>query len=220
MCTTIEPIHYFAFGDSLTAGVGASGTSYACYYRRLAEAVLQRPVQLENFGVVGALTGELLQLLQQNTDIRERVERASMITITAGGNDLIQAAIPYFLDGNTQFLSAALRTYFHNFKQLIQEIKGIKQHNYTNCLIILIGLYNPLPDLPDAIKWVRRFNRYLQRISEEQIQVVTEVFDKFVGRETELLSEDHVHPNRKGYRVIAREALASVPLEQYTHVIV
>src|SRR5262249_43017827 len=89
------------------------------------------------------------------------------------------------------------------------EIKGIKQKKFEQCQLLLIGLYNPVPDMPEAIKWVRRFNRYLHKLSEPGIRVVTGVFERFESRESELLSDDMVHPNRKGYREIARELIKS-----------
>lgn len=201
---------YFAFGDSLTAGVGTTpGGGFAYQYHHKLEESLGKGIKFMISGTTGALSGELLQKLRTQAWIKSAVQEAQLITITAGGNDLIQAAVPFFMQGQSDHLISALRKFVVNARQIVSTIHSIK----ASCepyLILIIGLYNPVSAVPISGIWVRKFNRYMQALQRGKT-VYVDVYHAFQNKEDYLLSDDFIHPNALGYHVMTREVFRAVP---------
>ncbi|MBP1961707.1 GDSL-type esterase/lipase family protein [Paenibacillus aceris] len=209
-----KTIKYLAFGDSLTVGFGApDGRGFVCSFRQKVEHLLNVPVQLIQAGTNGATTSELLQTLESDVQIQKDIQEADIITITAGGNDLIQAAIPFFYQNDPAFLKSALQTYETNYKKIMIQIETLRQGIDTPYLVALIGLYNPLPQVPESAYWVQRFNIFLRKLEQPHIHIV-QVYDAFVGQDTRYLSEDAIHPNEDGYDELTRQLECVVSFEQ------
>ncbi|RKN84175.1 GDSL-type esterase/lipase family protein [Paenibacillus ginsengarvi] len=195
-------LYYLAVGDSLTAGKGVVyENSFVSQYVRLTESGLGRKVLAENAGVSGETTGQILQRLTADTSLRKAVAASDMLTLTAGGNDLILAAKRFAADSDTRHLMSALKLFGRNMSRIMEEIEQLKKESGSYAVKV-IGLYNPLPEFEEAIFWVDRFNQRLRSFHSGSISVV-DVYDLFLGREDDLLSEDRIHPNTEGYRLIA-----------------
>ncbi|GAA3404518.1 GDSL-type esterase/lipase family protein [Paenibacillus hodogayensis] len=193
---------YLALGDSLTAGNGAPPeSSFVSQYSRLAESQLGLSVLTENAGKSGATTTEILQLVLTDEQVRDAVVRSEFITLTAGGNDLIQAAKRFFFDSDKRHLTLALKQYQRNMSHILDAIRGLKAGSGDYAVRVL-GLYNPLPEFEEAVFWVHKFNEHLHALHAGPVHVV-DVYDSFLGREDDLLSEDRFHPNAEGYRLMA-----------------
>jgi lysophospholipase L1-like esterase len=207
-----KTINYLAFGDSLTVGFGApEGHGFVSIFQQKVEQLLKVPVHLKHAGTNGATTSELLQTLESDPQIQQDIQEADIITITAGGNDLIQAAIPFFYQGDPVYLKSALQTYESNYKKLMLQIEALRKGIQKPYLMALIGLYNPLPQVPDAAYWVQRFNLFLRKLEQPHIHIV-QVYDAFVGQDSCYLSEDAIHPNEQGYDVLARQVMNAISL--------
>ncbi|MFD0697051.1 SGNH/GDSL hydrolase family protein [Paenibacillus sp. GCM10027628] len=214
-----KTINYLAFGDSLTVGFGdPAGLGFVSLYRQWVEQLLNVPVTLYHAGTNGATTSELLETLESEQELQLHVRQADLITITAGGNDLIQAAIPFFYEDDPQYLKSALQMYEANYRKLIERIQDLRQEVSTPCVIVLIGLYNPLPQVPDAAYWVQRFNLFLRKLEKPNICIV-QVYDAFVGNDSCYLAEDNIHPNEQGYEALARQVESTVPFDQLQQLI-
>lgn len=210
-----EEIRYLAFGDSLTVGYGApQGQGFVPLYAKALEEAVGRKVAVCNVGVNGATTQNLLDSLRTDPELRSRVKRSDLITITAGGNDLLQAALPFVYEGDDGILRSALQAYETNYRCILEGIREANEGRDNGALIVLVGLYNPLPVMAEAAEWVRRFNDYLHRLECPGVQIV-DVYDAFVGRERELLYSDHIHPNAQGYAAIAEQIALSVPKQVF-----
>ncbi|NOU98960.1 GDSL-type esterase/lipase family protein [Paenibacillus planticolens] len=208
-----KTITYLAFGDSLTVGFGApDGRGFVYSFRRKVEQLLNVPVQFIQAGTNGATTSELLQTLESDPQIQKDIQAADIITITAGGNDLIQAAIPFFYENDAAYLKTALQTYEANYKKIMTQIETLRQGIDTPFLIALIGLYNPLPQVPESAYWVQRFNLFLRKLEQAHIHIV-QVYDAFVGQDTRYISEDSIHPNEDGYDELARQIESAISLQ-------
>jgi lysophospholipase L1-like esterase len=215
MISVGKVIHYLAFGDSLTVGYGAPPSQgFVPELKRKMEAIGRIPVTVSNAGSNGATTGRLLELILTEPELTHLFKRANVITITAGGNDLIQAALPLLQGGDISRLNSALHAYEDNYNKilaLIDKIKGDATHTGSPFVLILIGLYNPFPQIPEAAYWVERFNLFLSNLQKPRIRIV-QVYDAFKGKEAKLLYVDHIHPNAAGYLVIADRVLRAVPV--------
>ncbi|TMV50234.1 GDSL family lipase [Paenibacillus mesophilus] len=193
---------YLALGDSLTAGKGAPPeNSFVQQYIRLTETSLGMTVKVSNAGRSGATTEQILQVIRKDGKVREAAERSAVITLTAGGNDLIQAAKKFYFNHDHRLLMSALRQYQRNMGHILDEIQRLKSGSGMYAVRVL-GLYNPLPEFEEAVFWVNKFNEHLRSFQSGCIQIVN-VYDDFLGKEDDYLSDDRFHPNAEGYRVIA-----------------
>ena len=91
-------IQYLAFGDSLTVGYGAEeGQGFVSVYRQRLEHQLNVPVSLCHAGTNGATTAQLLETIESDPQIQKDIQEATLITITAGGNDLNSSGNSFLL---------------------------------------------------------------------------------------------------------------------------
>ncbi len=199
--------HYTAIGDSLTTGFGAlPGNGFVPVYRRMAERRLRAQVSLTNLGVNGLTTEGLEQRLKSDYHYRMAIRDADLITISIGGNDLIKAAKaaggrPGEL---SPLLQKALRNCKRNYGDIMGTITQLKAGLRKPYIIRIVGLYNPYPQVDEATDWVRAFNRYVAGYSSP-VCGFAPVYREFAGNEQALLFIDHLHPNGRGYQVIANK---------------
>ena len=196
---------YTAIGDSLTTGFGAlPGNGFVPVYRRMAENRLRSNVISTNLGVNGMTSSELEQRLRRNSMTREAIRAADIITLSIGGNDLIHAAKSAARQpGN---LSAELRRSLQeckgNFAAIMNMLMQLKAGTRRPFIIRIVGLYNPYPQVVGATEWVRQFNQYASQYSS-RVCGFASIYSEFAANGRGLLSIDHLHPNGRGYRVIA-----------------
>lgn len=195
-------LEYLALGDSLTAGNGAPPeSSFVQQYIRLTEDSLGLAVKAEQAGKSGATAEQILQCICENAQVKAAAERSTIITLTAGGNDLIQAAKMFYFDNDRRHLMSALKKFQRNLTNILKTIHRLKEGNGTYA-VKTVGLYNPLPEFEEAVFWVHKFNDHICSLQSERVQFIN-IYDDFVGKEDEYLAEDRFHPNVKGYRIIA-----------------
>lgn len=197
-------IKYAALGDSLTAGVGgcASG-GFVPGYGSLTQQELSRRVIYENLGVSGATTEDVLAIITRYPEVRSVVRTADIVTISAGGNDLVDAGKDFLAHKNKEVFMKVLVQCRKNLDGILSEIRRMKQGSGP-FIIRAVDLYNPLPQIPETNEWIQQFNRQLAAFEDGQFRVA-HIFSLFDGKQSELLSGDKFHPNWKGYKLIARE---------------
>ena len=197
-------IRYVALGDSLTVGVGSSPflRGFVCRFKTYAETDLQNHICLDIFAKTGATTGDVLHSLKHPL-IRNRINSAQIITITAGGNDLINAYKEFLVTKDSKTFTNALVNCKKNILHIINNITKEKSTSNQQYMIRLVTLYNPLPEISRGDKWVQAFNEHIQSFAKLPHVKVADIYRLFKGKEKELLSVDHVHPNDKGYEQIA-----------------
>ncbi|MGM0874092.1 MAG: GDSL-type esterase/lipase family protein [Bacillota bacterium] len=198
---------YVALGDSLTVGVGASflAPGFVARYVRLTEKELNKHVFADIYAKSGIETGGVLSIVE-NPALHEKIKRANIITISAGGNDLIHASKEFTETGDPTELTQSVKECHSNMVQIISTIHGLKKECGVPYMICLLNLYNPLPQIPLADKWVRLFNRHLNSFDNGLTIRVVDIYSVFKGRQDELLSRrDHIHPNDLGYQEIAHK---------------
>lgn len=196
---------YTAIGDSLTTGFGAlPGNGFVPVYRRMAEGRLRTIVVSTNLGVNGLTTLELRQQLRGNNVTREAIRAADIITLSIGGNDLIQAAkLAYKQQVNLPLeLRRSLMECKQNFADIMNTLLHLKMGTRSPFIIRIVGLYNPYPQIVGATEWVRQFNSYASQYNSKVCRFAS-IYNEFTSNGRGLLSIDHLHPNGRGYRVIA-----------------
>lgn len=198
------PIRYTAIGDSITVGIGALfNYGYAYQYRDSIKQDLKTRVSFHNLGKVGWTSQKLLHALKNNTTFSKSIRTANIITCSIGGNDLIQAWRIYEKTGDKKILHLAFQNFRHHFLSIDQNIKKIKGSSPTPYIVCYIEIYNPLPTLTLARKWVQKFNQVLYEVADFHIKIAP-VYAAFLYHEHRLLFVDGKHPNHKGHQIIAK----------------
>ncbi|WP_377889027.1 GDSL-type esterase/lipase family protein [Alkalihalobacillus sp. R86527] len=194
---------YSAIGDSLTLGTGTIifSPTFPDYYCTAIERAIGERITLRKYARNGATTGDVRNWLEQSPPIEEI---GNIITITAGGNDLIDASEEFSLTNEEDILQKALLKCCANMNWIINHL--VKKARANSCMIRLVNLYNPYPELSFAEEWVKQFNTALLTCTKNENVEVADVFNLFKGREDRLLSFDGIHPNECGQTMIA-EAL-------------
>ncbi|MBD7967141.1 GDSL-type esterase/lipase family protein [Paenibacillus gallinarum] len=192
---------YLALGDSLTVGIGALfGSGFVPLYQKRLEYHLHSAVLVSNQGINGLTSQRLLSMVKYNQYLRNLIVHADIITISIGGNDLIQAARSTRWNLSSPLFIQTLDVCEHNMKEMLSQIHSLKKES-ENYFIRLVGLYNPLPKNEAAYHWVKQYNDFLTSLDSNKI-ATAQLLYAFQGRERELLFFDKVHPSSKGYRVI------------------
>lgn len=86
----IEQFFYVALGDSLTQGVG-DATNQGGFVPLVAQSLTNDEgvlVEAQNFGVAGNTSNQILKRMKETSEISDALEKADLMTLTVGGNDL------------------------------------------------------------------------------------------------------------------------------------
>lgn len=156
-----------AFGDSLTAGYGASkGKDYPSQLQRLSG------IKVINAGISGEISADglkrLPELLQQY--------KPQVVILCHGGNDILRKKSMYQLQ--------------ENLRQMII----LSQNNGAEVLLVAVPNLGLLGFSP--------LSQYEVLADEYELMFAEDVLSDVLG--TNQLKSDRVHPNDKGYKVMAQ----------------
>ncbi len=187
---------YMALGDSLVAGYGAIPATRGYVYRLYDSGVFDKVTHtlLSDAGVPGVTSAEVLAY-----QVPQAVQafKPTVITITVGGNDLLQ-----ILNGADP--GQVLMTFQNNLTQILSTLRS----QLPNTRIYISNLYT-VPEIPDADQIVPVFNEIVAQVAGVFQVPVADVYSAFLGRKGLLLIErpgaspTEVHPTNAGYRVMA-----------------
>lgn len=197
--------NYLAIGDSLTTGIGASKPGgFVSIYRQYASGALQAPVRTLIVARSGLTAAQIYRLVYQQPIAS--ISKANFITITGGGNDLIQSVQygrqPYSIEK----LEGAIKNAIYWMTQLVLYITEMKQKEAIPYKIIVFNTYNPLESVSFIDQYIKSFNRGIQSLTRFPHVQVVDVYQAFKGRNDYVLSQDAFHPNNKGYSIMADAA--------------
>lgn len=199
-----KDLYVVAFGDSLTEGVGDQERKGG-YVGRLVPLLSAedgvRTVTVANFGKRGRRVSELAPVIDAH---HKELERADLIWLTIGGNDVMNVVRSRFFDLSRERFAKASETFAARLDRLIRSLRTLN----PDAVIVLVGLYNPfsstLPNVPEINDVIAEWNRASQAVlSGYPRTVFVEIQDIFAGRD-DLLYRDEFHPNAAGYEQIAR----------------
>jgi len=206
-----KPYVYTAVGDSLTFGTGAPD-QLGFAYRVQRTVGAYRTVDWRNFGVVGATASDLLEHLRENEELRRSVAQSELVTLTAGGNDLIQAALKMYVEGASRSMKPPMRRFAIAYGELVEELAKLNRLTERSSLLVVTDCYNPFPQVRDAVLWVQFVNRCIRRTAAAYggKVLVANVYEAFLGKEVAYMAEDLVHPNADGHEALARAVSAAL----------
>jgi lysophospholipase L1-like esterase len=201
--------HIVALGDSITQGVG--DPARGGYAARVAEALRtpRRPVLFTNLALAGDETADLLRAID-SPEARPQLQRADLLVISAGGNDLTHA-LRALTGEQTREPEAVIERARANLRAALARLRALN----PTAAIRLLGLYNPFEVLPAEAEQARaqllEWNTAIEQatLAYDNVLVVP-VADAFAGR-PDRLAGDHYHPGARGHAIIAERVLATLP---------
>lgn len=193
-------------GDSLTQGVGDSTDQggYLPYLKTMLEKDKGiKEVDFSNFGVTGNRTTQLLKRLQSQ-EVKNKLQKADMVILTIGGNDIMKIVKDNISDLQISTFSKEKESYITHLEQIMDVI--VQENPQVS--IVLIGLYNPFSqvfsNIQEMNEIVSDWNQAGQKvIANYPNAYFVEIQDLFLNTNENLLYTDNFHPNDKGYELIA-----------------
>ncbi|WP_273730201.1 SGNH/GDSL hydrolase family protein [Leuconostoc mesenteroides] len=169
----VSHINLVALGDSLTEGVGDEKNMKG-YSGRIAKKIRAQynvSVTVSNFGKAGDRSDQIKKRLDTQQKFQKRLQKANVIVMTSGGNDLQQLLLKNVLATSPKTLSAAVKAGQQSYQQkLFALIKDIRSYN-ADAPIFIFGNYNPLyvhfADRSDFNDDVKLFNNINAQAAKE-----------------------------------------------------
>ena len=223
--------NYTAMGDSLAFGLFATpGNSYVSRYRNYVQTDYSVTANLNNLGVNGWKSGDLLNALLTNSSFRTAVMSAQVITWDIGGNDLLDARSSYKSGScgggdNQDCLRSTLASIKTNWDAIMHEILLLRG---SNVVVRTMDMYNPyiatdsstntwpndggLNDYQAFKPYLDELNNYIRTTATLKNIPCARVYFAFnglTGNEDPVtkgyISFDSLHPNNTGHGVIATQ---------------
>lgn len=223
-----EAFHYVAIGDSLTQGVGDT-SNQGGFVPLVAQSLVNDygyQLSYDNFGVSGNTSAQILKRMKGQSEIQESLEKADVMTLTVGGNDLRKTILDNFSHLELETFDKPIKSYQ---KRLVQIIKEARKNN-PDLPIYVLGIYNPFylnfPELTEFQTVVDNWNAVTKETTADFDQVyfipindllykglneeegIDQAIDKTSNVINEVLyKEDNFHPNGTGYEIMKRAVL-------------
>ena len=191
---------YVALGDSLAVGVGAT-RGYVDRYASYITADTGVRLDVVDLGRSGQTSSQLLHALRNDPAMRHALGTAEVITFNIGINDLGAAARAH-ANGtcgggdNQKCLRAAVEAFEENWSAIIAELLSLRS---TEDAIVRTAGIGYTPRVGETFEpYIREVNRYIATTAADHDIPYAQ---PYLRRED--MSPDGVHPNDRGYEVIA-----------------
>ncbi|MFJ5623826.1 SGNH/GDSL hydrolase family protein [Peribacillus loiseleuriae] len=212
-----DPIEIVSLGDSLTQGVGDTTDKggYLPYLRHLLE---KEPtitsVNFVNHGVKGNRTDQLLKRMKEENMVAD-IKKADAVVITIGGNDIMRVFHQNIIDLKMEQFEKARIGYEKRLKQILNKVRLNNDH----AQIYLVGVYNPFSKVLSAFQeldiimdqWNRSGRTIVEGYDNAYFIEIGDLFENTA--ENLLFTEDHFHPNNRGYELIANRIYQEMHIE-------
>jgi lysophospholipase L1-like esterase len=183
---------YMAFGDSLTTGDGSSnGTGYRALLEQRLSAHFGRTSLVINEGIAGGRSPAGVQRVQDALS----ATRPAYTLILYGTNDWNEADCKFAFPCYT----------ITNLRTMIRTAKAASS-------LPVIGTLTPSNSgndfraPPERNDWIVSMNELIKTMAREEGAAVADLYRALVaGGEPRTLLVDHVHPNDRGYDLLATE---------------
>ncbi|MGV0117795.1 SGNH/GDSL hydrolase family protein [Lacticaseibacillus paracasei] len=223
-----------AVGDSLTYGVGdaTNNGGFVGLTQADLEVTGQYQVTTKNYGVSGNTSTQILSRINKQAKIRTDLKQANIITVTAGGNDLMHVLQQHFLSLSEKEITAGSAAFQ---KHLTTLLTTIRKENAT-APIYVFGIYNPFyvyfPKMTAMTNSVSAWNQATQKTLQGFQRVYYIDIDKVLSNgETVankasakealkeatsgdgnplIFSQDHFHPNNAGYAQMTKQLMTKL----------
>lgn len=137
-----------ALGDSLTQGVGdqEKNGGYVGQIKTTLTKKHQLSVTTHNYGKAGDRSDQILKRLNQSPTMQKQVTNADAITMTVGGNDLMQGLQSATFSGKSTVrqMDASVVTTQQKYSVKLLDLLTTVRNLNPNAPIFLFSIYNPV----------------------------------------------------------------------------
>ena len=192
-------------GDSLAAGQ----TPYREFEKGYGEFLKERFEQsqykgdLNNHGVSGYVSSELLKDVQAKTEVMQSIKDAEVIVMDIGANDLLRA----LQSKNPEVIQGALAGVHHNLNEILKTIDELN----PRVDVYVMGYYNPFPYLPEGqqallMPLLEALNQTIEEASKNNGDTYVPT-EKIIAKHYEeyLPNPVDIHLSEEGYKIVAKE---------------
>lgn len=203
-----KDLNIVTLGDSLTQGVGDESKNSG--YVGLIEDKLDNTIKIDNFGISGYRSDQLLELINE-PDVEASLNEADLVLMTIGANDLMKI----FKRDLTHLKIEPFFDELEEFEKRLEKIfTKINQIN-PQTKIYFIGFYDPFSEYFPEVReltyisasWNERSDRVTKKFDNTYYIPTAQLFEKDVGI---YLAADKFHPNKRGYTKIATEVIEHI----------
>lgn len=154
-----------ALGDSLTHGQGdetKDGGYVGVIKQRIEHKYKQTNVSTVNYGVSGDRSDQILDRLNQQSQLKKDLRSADVITMTVGGNDLMQILEKNILGSQAQVTKGVDQGENIYQTKLTKLFSAVRKQN-PDAPIFVMSIYNPFytyfPDVSIINQSIDRWNK-------------------------------------------------------------
>ncbi len=223
---------YTAMGDSLAFGILDTQGGYVRRYQNDLATDNAVMVSLNDLGVNGAHSTDLLNSLQNDPNFRNDVSQSQVVTWDIGGDDLLHA-VNLFQNGqcggtdNQDCLRSAVATFEPAWDAIVQQILALRDKNKT--IIRTMDIYNPFVaelmvqgTFNTVEPYLDQVNQHIAASAQANGIPMAQVHLAFNGPNGDqdpvakgLIAPDGIHPDDAGHKLIADtlRALGYAPLK-------
>ncbi|MCA1055391.1 GDSL-type esterase/lipase family protein [Rossellomorea aquimaris] len=196
-----------ALGDSLTYGYGDKEDEG--YIGRLEQKVNEKETEesyrFQNLGIPGQKSSGLQKQLLKPS-VAEDLTEADLFIVNIGTNDLIKSNGGDLVPLHHDKIMEAKKEYVDHFNFILDTLEATNE----DADILVIGLYNPYPDRDsDEIEaYVDDWNQTIMNEVKKHGNVkYVSTNPLFKGKKKESVFHDSLHPNGKGYEIMAKQIM-------------
>jgi lysophospholipase L1-like esterase len=192
-------------GDSLAKGTGdEKGKGFAGSFADLWKTKETKPINVTNIAVNGDTSSGLLNIVNDQETLKY-IENSKIILISIGGNEIKNFASlnSASTSSDNSVVKSTQDKYFSNLKTIFKTIRS----KNSKCMVIFIGLYNPLGKniTSDEINLLDNWNYETNEIvSSDSNSIFIPTYDLFKYNVDNYLAPDNFHPNGTGYDAISK----------------
>ncbi|MBD8067957.1 GDSL-type esterase/lipase family protein [Bacillus sp. PS06] len=192
-----------ALGDSITYGTG--DPKKIGYIGRLKDKI-KNPVIIQNFAIPKYKTNQTLDQLKSQKVIKA-VQQSDYLILNIGTNDFRKSTSYSFNQIDLSEFKKGQKQYVQNLKQILVILKELN----PSAPIFVFGLYDAYEDHNNSKQLNRliiNWNKQIQAVISE-VDHITYVptIDLFQGKPKTDVFSDSLHPNEKGYDILAHRLL-------------
>ena len=156
-------IQLVAVGDSLTEGVGDEAEGgYVGQIKQTLTSKQHLKVATTNAGKSGDRSDQILARINKSKTLQQKIAHADVITVTVGGNDLLQTLEGSITSNNTSKNNAtvakAQTVYAKKLTTLFNKLQSLNK----SASLFVFSIYNPVyvnfPNVTSIDQYVRQWN--------------------------------------------------------------
>lgn len=209
--TIDKKVYYLALGDSIAAGVNASGTDnygYSDYIKTYLENRDLLETYINEFAVSGYRSIDLkrdiednkkLTINDKNITLKNALIKADIVTLSIGANDFFY------------YLNASYTDVYDHINESLNDVENLFKlvREYCKEDIIVVGYYTPFEshEKIDTMDEIIKFaNKKLEELCNEYDMHFVDVFELF-KENPYLPNPNDIHPSIEGYEAISKEII-------------